>query len=325
MQPVAIEPGRVRIGRRTLRARDIEGASTARTLAGIAVTLRPKGAQPISYVVRDEKAADAMLAALGVGHSGIGRLEWLLVRREYARTTLFLDFFVALAFALSLVMYDDPFLSTTVFVLGGVPMLASVLWRTQWKIGARVLAFDLWGVWVANVLVPWSEIRGAKMHARGLELALDARSAVVEIPPHSMSDEEKLIVLDQLRGAIARAHGQGRQKAEPNTRVDILARQDEDARHWLARIDAITADLGNATYRGATIDPNDLWLTLEDPDAPPDLRAASARVLARIAPEKKVRIDGVIAAARTTETEEQLRISMEPDIETAASKLERIG
>jgi hypothetical protein len=323
---LTIEPGRIGIGRvRTLRARDVGGASTARTDHGVAITIRTKWGEPTSLVVRGENVANEILTALGIGHSGSGNLQWLLVSRAYSVGVFVADAALCIAFALALAILPDDHAALGFFLLGFFPMLAAFAVRSQWKSSAFTFVFDPWGLWVRGALVPWSDIDEAHLQPEGIVLVRrNGTELVAVIPPGSMKAEEKSVILDQIRGAVARARGLGRPKAEPHTRIDILARNGDDARKWLARIDAIATDLGNATYRGRGIDPNDLWLTLEDPDAPADLRAAAARVLVRVAPDKKVRIDSLIAATRTNDDEQQLRIAMEPDVEEAVTKLERL-
>ena len=69
-------------------------------------------------------------------------------------------------------------------------------------------------------------------------------------------------------------------KNDVTGRVDVLRRNGESPRDWLARLDVTGQTLAaGAGYRGTTLDSEDLWAILEDPEAEPDLRAAAARVL----------------------------------------------
>jgi hypothetical protein len=73
------------------------------------------------------------------------------------------------------------------------------------------------------------------------------------------------------------------------------------------------------------VDRTELWEALEDPDAPPAVRAASARLLARIAPEEAPRrIADALAVERDGATRARIRIALEEDVETAARGLERL-
>ncbi len=113
----------------------------------------------------------------------------------------------------------------------------------------------------------------------------------------------------------------------PDWAVAPLARGEaEDCRAWLQRIDAMAAAFGESGYRGAGVESADLWRALENPDAPPALRAAAARMLARIAPdEASVRIGDAVAVERDGATRARIRIALEEDIETAARGLERLS
>jgi hypothetical protein len=248
----------------------------------------------------------------------------VLVSRAYAVSTLVVDLVTCLSFALAIAVLPDESAAFSCFVLGFFPALAAMAMRSQWKASAFTFVFDPWGVWVHGKRVLWSDIEDAHLRPEGIALERTFAREVAHIPPGTMSADERRLLLAQIRAGIARAHGRGPSKAEPHTRVDMLARNGDEARKWLARIDAIATDLGNATYRGRGIDPHDLWLTLEDPEAPTDLRAAAARVLVRIAPDEKVRIHSLIAAMRTSDDERRLRVAMEPDLEEAATALERL-
>jgi hypothetical protein len=67
-----------------------------------------------------------------------------------------------------------------------------------------------------------------------------------------------------------------------------------------------------------------LWSTVEDPEAATDLRAAAARVLTRVDPTVRKRIDVAIAATHDARDEKRIRLALEDDVEYAASKLEAL-
>lgn len=117
-------------------------------------------------------------------------------------------------------------------------------------------------------------------------------------------------------------------EAQDRAGVAPLARRDaEDCRAWLQRIDAMAAAFDESGgYRGGGVESADLWRALEDPDAPPALRAAAARMLARIAPdEASVRIGDALAVERDGATRARIRVALEEDVETAARGLERLS
>src|SRR5262249_54758348 len=103
--------------------------------------------------------------------------------------------------------------------------------------------------------------------------------------------------------------------------VDVLRRKGETAREWLVRLDMAGQMLASGTgYRGNTLDTEDLWAILEDPEAEAELRAAAARVL-RHAPDTRVRIDAAVAAVREESTNRRLRIAIRDDLEAASQEL----
>jgi hypothetical protein len=109
--------------------------------------------------------------------------------------------------------------------------------------------------------------------------------------------------------------------------VAPLARADTESHvSWLQRLDAMAASLGRSEgYRGAGVDRVDLWEALEDPDALASVRAASARLLARIAPdEARTRIADTLAVERDGETRARIRVALEDDVEIAARGLDRL-
>ena len=66
-------------------------------------------------------------------------------------------------------------------------------------------------------------------------------------------------------------------------------------------------------------------MALENPDAPARVRAAAARVLARVAPEEaRTRVADVLACDRDAHACACIRIALEEDVETAARELEEL-
>ena len=322
---IHIEPGRVRIGAMTILARKVLGASTARVSDGILVTIKSKQREPLSFVVKDDRAADEILAALGIGHTGAGRLEWIVLKRSF---TMFLGVFewllgilMALAFAYALQQSENAIVYAMFsFMIMGV---AAIL-RTQWTANAQSVAFDPWGVWVSGHQIPWSSLERADEHPEGIALTYDGGYVIAKIPTDGLRQAEKDAVLEQIRAGIGRAHGLGIPKPEPHTRIDVLARSGHAVRHWLARIDTLASGIGKPGYRETSLEIEDLWLTLDDPEAPADLRAAASRLLYRLEPRARVRIDAAIAAVREPADGERMRIAMEADVDEAAMELERL-
>jgi hypothetical protein len=78
-------------------------------------------------------------------------------------------------------------------------------------------------------------------------------------------------------------------------------------------------------YRQTGVDERDLWTAMESPDAPPSLRAAAARILARVAPaEAGDRISRVLAMEHDRDTKQHIRVALEEDVDVAARELDRL-
>src|SRR5262249_9791393 len=130
--------------------------------------------------------------------------------------------------------------------------------------------------------------------------------------------EEHVIFMAQLEAAIRRGRGEGPTKEAPLTRVDVLEKGSEDTRQWLHRVDAFARSMEASTYRAATIDKTDLWATLNDPEAKIDLRAAAARVLVRVDPTARVRVDEAIATIHDKKDAKRVRIAALEEADEAA-------
>ncbi|MDP9149199.1 MAG: hypothetical protein M3O36_04555, partial [Myxococcota bacterium] len=134
--------------------------------------------------------------------------------------------------------------------------------------------------------------------------------------------------------------------------LHILAPRDEPKRVWLERLDATAAaqagsrcagephpsssaassrcaplPSGSArdAYRRVDLDTNDLWDALENPDASASIRAAAARVLARVAPHEGKRIVRVLVNERDDQARATMGAALEEDTEAAARRLEKLG
>ena len=174
-------------------------------------------------------------------------------------------------------------------------------------------------------------------HVQGIEQVKGALRFTVP-PPYHFADVEaagNLIgaglgpddrdgLIKQIMSAAARARGLGASKNDVTGRVDVLRRNGESPRNWLARLDMAGRMLETsvAGYRGHTLDHEDLWTVLEDPEAEADLRAAAARVLRHSPkPETRLRIDAAVAAVRDESVNRRLRIAIRDDVDDASHEL----
>ena len=139
--------------------------------------------------------------------------------------------------------------------------------------------------------------------------------------------EEREHLAAQILSAAARARGEGPPPPVLPPPLARLAPRGETERAWLQRVDGAAASISEASaYRGNELDPKDLWLALESPDAPTRVRAAAARVLARVDPEEaKKRVASVLACDRDAHACAVIRVALEDDVDVAARELEELG
>jgi hypothetical protein len=175
-------------------------------------------------------------------------------------------------------------------------------------------------------------------YANVLDVEIQSGKLVFRVPPpyHTVSvdaagawgtaapgrdDLEALVA--QIRSASLRARGLGPQKQDVTGRLDTLRRNGESARDWLVRLDMAGQLLSTAPgYRGNTLDTEDLWAILEDPEAEAELRAAAARILRHSPqPDTRTRIDAAVAAIRDDATHRRLRIAIADDLDEASIEL----
>jgi len=335
---IALKDGRARSQR--IDARSIVGGTTARTRTGILFTLaHAKRDQPITIEVASNADAERVRHALGIGHGGFGSVSWRTVPSASAKSgfwgrlltflmgtlicglglfvsaevggiaAMALGQFVFLTMILSLVGY---------FGRQGVPsvVMAAEGLRLQTKQGWFTVPYD---------------------HVQGIEVVDGALRFRVPPPYHSVDVEtagnlmgaglgvdDRDALVKQIMSASARARGLGTSKNDVTGRVDVLRRNGESPRDWLARLDMAgrMLEASTAGYRGHTLDTEDLWAVLEDPEAEADLRAAAARVLRHSQkPETRTRIDAAVAAVRDDSTNKRLRIAIRDDVDNASQEL----
>jgi hypothetical protein len=338
-------PGYIQIKNASTRsqridARAIVGGTTARTSKGILFTLaHAKRDQPITIEVESEADAERIRHALGIGHGGFGSVGWRTVPSSSEKTGFWgrlitfaigaaisgAGFFIsddAAGFA-ALMLGQFAFLSMILSLVGyfgrrappGVVMAAEGL-RIQTKQGWFTLPYD---------------------HVLGVEPVRGALRFRVPPPYHfvdietsgtlvgvGLGPDDRDALIKQIMSASARARGLGTSKEDVTGRLDVLRRNGESPRDWLARLDMAGRMLEASTggYRGHTLDTADLWAILEDPDAEADLRAAAARVLRHSQrPETRQRIDAAVAAVRDDVTNQRLRIAIRDDVDNASQEL----
>jgi len=330
------------IASQTIRTRDVVAASTARTREGIALALVRKGREgrPLVLDLQSEDDARRVRDALGIGHFGFGSLEWPTKRG----TALGFTIFARVAAAISCALMAGGTAQDGLLVLGllaayfSFPAALIMMLVTLFTSGRNspTVALRPEGVAVSSdgrryQTIPYTHIANARHDALGLHLKLHGGASVdIEAPETvltrtSMSEGELAHLTAQILSAAQRAQGAGPQAPALPERVADLAQRRDAGRSWLARLDAVARLLtSGAGYRGVGFEESDLWTTLEDHDAPADLRAGAARVLVRVDKSALPRIEEVLARVRDDGARARMRVAVEEDIDAAGEEIDRL-
>jgi hypothetical protein len=316
------KPGFVDTGGGLIRARDIEGATTARVGDKVALVLshRRRRREPVIFELEDETALHTVCKSLGIGHHGFGFIDFVT---EGSRLELASRLLCALSVVATLSMFFEPLLPfgiTTLFVtFTSIFTIACVRFGTRPPF-ARITAS---GVFLpSGMFVAFRSIEEVQVLAGALvfRIKTDRGTPELRVPIRTVvrarqgmtRDELEHIAL-QIRAASERAHGKFATKDEKETLAARLDRnKDETDADWRARLDTI----GGGGYRALSAEPAELWALLEDPEAPIDVRAGAARVLRRIDKTAlRVRIADVLATVRDEQTRTRIADSIEEDDE----------
>ena len=323
-----------------IHAKDIEGGTTARTANGVLFTLtHRKRDQPIALEVASDADAEKVRHALGIGHGGFGSVAWRTSAGSSAKAGITgrIITFVAVALCIALGMFVSDESATQ----------------------AAALTFQFTFIGMILSLIGYfgrSPVPSVTMAAEGLKLVtrqgmftvpydhvlriekVDGALRFIVPPPYNFVDvvagsniigpglgpDDRDGLTKQIMSASARARGLGKSKEDVTGRVDVLRRNGESPRDWLARLDMAGRLLESsaAGYRGQALDQEDLWMVLEDPEADAELRSAAARVLRHShKPETRVRIDAAVAAVRDEGVNRRLRIAVNDDVDNASQEL----
>jgi hypothetical protein len=321
-------------------ARAIVGGTTARTGKGILFTLaHAKRDQPITIEVESDADAERIRHALGIGHGGFGSVGWRTLPSSSAKTGFWgrlitfvigaticgLGFFVSheAAGIAGLMLGQFAFLSVILSLVGyfGRSTPPSVVMAAE---GLRIQSKQGWFTVPYDHVLDIEPVRGAlRFRVPPPYHFVDVETAGTLIGA-GLGPDDRDALIKQVMSASARARGLGTSKNDVTGRVDVLRRNGESPRDWLARLDMAgrMLEASAAGYRGHTLDTEDLWAILEDPEAEGDLRAAAARVLRHSQkPETRQRIDAAVAAVRDDTTNQRLRIAIRDDVDAASQEL----
>jgi hypothetical protein len=313
---------------------DIVASSTARTANGVALALVRRGSteRPLVLEFEDEDDLDAARRALGLGHFGFGVVAWPTRVKTTALQGSTLLAIAWLAIAASSAVGATMVGFTLALVVLPATVMALLVACLQDPNGPRValtaagMQFGGQPGWTP--LLRYADVLGASVESDGV--LLRTSGGPTRVPMDRALPEEREHFAAQVLSAAARARGEGPPPPAiptPLARLARLAPERETERDWLERLDAAAASIvASDAYRGTDLDPKDLWLALESPDAPPRVRAAAARVLARIAPdETRDRVAHVLACARDPHACACIRVALEEDVDLAARELEELA
>jgi hypothetical protein len=324
-----------RLGRDRITAKDVLGASTARSGAGVSLSLTRKSRRltTTTFVFADETEAKAIRDALGIGHDGFGGLLWRTRHSSLEGVGSLLAGVTAVALfgGMAIIAKHSDAAYFFAGIYTGLPVLLfSVLgWlaRSGRVERAPCVALDAQGVWIYGArwtFSYYSNITHAEVAEDGIRVLVDAERGLeaMRVPTPLLSIEEREALVAQLMGAAARARGFVAPKPEADERLDVLRRRGERARDWFARLDALAMGQGGAGYRGTSIDKEDLHHVLDDPDADVELRVAAARILSRADATLRERALARAEATRDDDARERIRIAVENEDGAAIDELE---
>lgn len=341
-------PGYVEIqnaGTRTQRvqAKQIYGATTARTRDGISLVLAHRERdEPMIIEVENEAEADQVRKALGIGHGGFGTIAWRTVmgsQRKGALLGKLLSLFSTAAITSAALWgsWDAKMFSVTFLGLFGAAgvVFSIVDWLTHSAEPTVIMASEGLRLHTTRgwFLLPYHQVLGVEVERDHLLFKVPEPWFQVAVPINGglfgtgLSEADRAALVSQIRSASERARGLGPQKNDPSARLDPLRRNGASAREWLERLDMAGQMLAQSStgYRGNTLEPEDLWAILEDPEAETELRAAAARVLRHSnLPETRVRIDAAVAAVREVGANKRLRVATSDDLEAASLELAQL-
>ena len=336
---VTLEAGAIRVKNagavsQRVAAKDVRAASTAELPDGgysLALVRHEEGDAPLWLELETKEDLDQVRRALGVGHSGFGTLRWPAERGGFHNRPTAADPIAAVGWLGTMIVavYLDATEVALAIALAIVPLtLVAMVLATESRTGQHRVVLAPQGVYLViagrGALLAWDTIVDAKVD--GTSLAVDTRSGRRIVPMGRAGPVERDHIAAQIRSGAARARGEGPPPPDLPASLTVLFPRGEGRRAWLERLDATAASLSQGEgYRQSGVEARDLWTVMESPDAPPNLRAGAARILARVAPDEAGgRIAKALAMEHDRETRQCIRVALEEDVDVAARELDRL-
>ena len=315
-----------------IRGRSVKGASTAFLTQGIGLVLQ-HGDRPITLELHEDRDADAVRDALGIGHHGFGRVGWTV--HSAPRISMAQMVWVAFAGVCGVAAVMGTSLKAQTLGLAVGALFAGYFYLLSKRERAKRpqpvgIELEPRGVILLEPRgeIPYGAIIDAKVTDYGIVILtvpqFNQEPIHVRTRRH-MTPEERAHCVAQIIAAARRARGLGPREPLVSGQVEDLARGAADARGWLLRLDATAQQMASgAGYRGVAVDHTELWAALEDHEADEHVRAAAARVLVRTDKESRKRIQAIAASTRDKITERRIRVVLEPDIDEASRELDEL-
>lgn len=341
-RPVTVVPGRGHLdlqgaGALTQRihAHDVVAARIARSSgSGAAIALvRDHGRRrPLVLELATDEEVRGVRQALRIGPAGFGVVAWPGDARGALHSALVsveATWFVLFAVGVTCAELVGPL---GAFIGAGPLTLALLLaWEAVGPGALLRLAMTDDGV-VANdsagraIRASYGEILGVAAQAPA-SLVIRTKHETIALRTADWIDAERNAVVALLESAAERARGDVPPEPVVPAGLTFLEPRGESSLQWLERVDATANAMASSeAYRRPHVPADDLWATLESPDAPAFVRAGAARVLARIAPdEATTRVADVLASERDAHARALIHLALEEDIEHAATSLDRLA
>jgi hypothetical protein len=319
-----------------IAARDVVAARMASAPHGASLVLvrRHGRRRPLVLELGTEEDLRLVRTALRIGPRGFGVISWPALRRGNlgaSFASVEVAWFMLLAVGLVSAEWIGPL---------GAPFVAGPLaWALLMALEAVGPAGGAPGVVLSEASLVVSDGAGRTTRATYADvsdvgvrapdgaLVLRTGRGSVVVPAPEWLDEERRCVVAQIASAAERArNGTPKAHAVPSALAFLEPRR-EDRRQWLERVDSTASALASPdAYRRPHVPLTDLWTALECPEAPPEVRGAAARILARIAPaEATKRVADVLASERDARAREVIHLALEEDIDGAAAALDELA
>ena len=323
-----------------IRGRGVTGASTAYLTQGVGLVLSHRG-RPVAFELHDESDADAARHALGIGHHGIGELQWrTLPHAEWQKWNMAAFVLLGALYGamVALRVVDLPqlppalmFFYAITFAICAIIVTPIASMREQLA-GSTGIHLEPRGVILREPSwrIPYGVIVDVEVTKDGITILTHPefhRERIEVCTRGALTEDERAHCVAQIIAAARRARGLCSEAPFISAQLDALVRAPVDSYEWLLRLDAAARQMAAGRgYRDSfSVNEAELWAALSNPEADVNVRAAAARVLVRGNEGSRKRIESIAASARDEHTERRIRIVLEPHVEEAGHALDEFA